>query len=89
MTFLDWPMAVLIMFVIFVVVVGASEPRRRSHELRITELKAKGHEEYRALAERYEALAQETRDGQAAMRADLAAARVSVEAIESMMREVT
>ena len=89
MTLLDWPMVILIMFVIFVVVVVAQEPRRRRHELQMTELKAKGSEEYSALAGKYEALALETRDAQAAMRADLAAVRVSVEAIESMMRDVS
>jgi ribosome-binding protein aMBF1 (putative translation factor) len=55
----------------------------------MTELKAKGHEEYRALAERYEALVRESREAQTAVQADLAAVRVSVEAIASMMRDVS
>jgi hypothetical protein len=86
---LDWPAALLIMFLVFVVLVGASEPTRRRHELQMAQVKATGHEEYRALAEKFEALAQETRDGQAAMQADLAAVRASVASIETMMRDVS
>jgi hypothetical protein len=86
---IDWPAAILIMFVIAVVGVGVGGPTRRRHELQMAEAKAKGHAEYRALAERFEALAQETRDVQAAMQSDLAAVRVSVASIESMMREVS
>ena len=86
---LEWPAAILIMFLVFVAVVAASEPRRRRHELQMAQVKATGHEEYRALADKFSALAQETRDAQAAMQADLAAVRVSVASIESMMREVS
>ena len=86
---LEWPAAILIMFLVFVVVVFASGPTRRRHELQMAEVKAKGHEEYQALAEKFEALAQQTRDAQAAMQADLAAVRVSVASIETMMREVS
>ena len=86
---LDWPVALLIMFVIVAVGVAAGGPTRRRHELQMAEVKAKGHEEYQALAERFEALARETRDAQAAIQSDLAAVRVSVASIESMMREVS
>ena len=86
---LDWPVVLLIMFVIFAVGVAAGGPTRRRHELQMAEVKAKGHEEYQALAERFEGLARETRDAQAAMQSDLAAVRVSVASIESMMREVS
>jgi len=85
----DWPLAILIMFLVFVAVVVTSEPRRRRHELQMAEIKAKGLDEYRALAEKFEALAYETRDAQAAMQTDLAAVQVSVASIESMMREVS
>jgi len=86
---LDWPAALLIMFVIFVVVVVVGGPARQRHELQMAEVKAKGHEEYRALAEKFEALAQETQDLQATMQSDLTALHVSIEAIETMMREVS
>ena len=86
---LDWPAAILIMFVILAVGVALGGPTRRRHALQLAEVKAKGHEEYRALAEKFEMLAQETRDAQGAMQADLATLRVSVESIESMMRDVS
>ncbi len=86
---LDWPAAILIMFVIFAAGVAIGGPTRRRHELQMAQAKAKGHEEYRALAEKFEALAQESRDGRSAMQSDLAAVRVSVASIESMMREVS
>ena len=86
---IEWPAAVLIMFLVFVVLVAASEPTRRRHELQMAEVKAKGHEEYKALAEKFESLAQETRDLQSAIQTDLAAVRASVEAIETMMRDVS
>jgi hypothetical protein len=89
MTFLDWPAAILIMFVILSVGVAIGGPTRRRHALQLAEIKAKGHEEYQVLAEKFEALARETRDAQAAMQADLAAVRVSVQAIETMMRDVS
>ncbi len=85
---LTWPAALLIMFIIFVVVVAASEPKRRRHELKMAEVKAKGGEQYRVLAEKFEQLAAETHDVQTAMQADLAAVRISVESIEQMMRDV-
>jgi predicted metal-dependent hydrolase len=77
------------MFVIMVVAVGAGGPTRRRHELAMAEIKAKGTDAYEALSSRFETLAQETRDGQAAMQADLAAVRASVAAIEAMMRDVS
>ncbi len=85
---LGWPAALLIMFLVFVAVVAASEPSRRRHEAQMAEIKAKGNKEYQTLADRYETLAQESRDVQTAMQTDLAAVRVSVESIEAMMRDV-
>jgi hypothetical protein len=86
---LDWPAAILIMFVILALGTAVGGPTRRRHALQMAEVKAKGHEEYQALAEKFEALAQGTREMQAAMQADLAAVRVSVASIETMMREVS
>ena len=86
---LGWPEAVLIMFVILAVGVALGGPTRRRHALELAEIKAKEHEQYQALAEKFEGLARDTRDAQAAMQADLAAVRVSVQAIETMMRDVS
>jgi hypothetical protein len=86
---LGWPAALLIMFIIFVVLVAASEPTRRRHELKMAEVKAKGTAQYQALAEKFEVLAEETRAIQGTLQTDLAAVRTSVESIEAMMREVS
>ena len=86
---LDWPVAVLIMFVILAVGTAVGGPTRRRHALQMAELKAKGQTEYQALAEKFSALAQETREVQAAMQADLAAVQASVASIEKMMRDVS
>ena len=86
---LEWPAVVLIMFVIIALGVALGGPTRRRHALELAEIKAKGHEEYQALAERCEALAKETRDAQTAMQSDLATVRVSVQTIETMMRDVS
>ena len=86
---LDWPAAILIMFVILAIGVALGGPNRRRHALDLAEIKAKGNEEYKALAERCEVLVQETRAAQTAMQSDLAAMRVAVQAIETMMRDVS
>jgi glutamate/tyrosine decarboxylase-like PLP-dependent enzyme len=86
---LEWPAVVLIMFVILAIGVALGGPTRRRHALELAEIKAKGNEGYQALAERCEALAKETRDAQTAMQSDLATVRVSVQTIETMMRDVS
>ena len=86
---LEWPAAILIMFIILSVGVALGGPTRRRHALQLAEIKEKGHEEYQALAEKFEGLARETRDLQAAMQSDLASVRASVASIETMMREVS
>ena len=89
MVTLDWPVVILILVLVFFAIIVVSEPRRRRHELQMAEIRAKGHEEYKALAEKFAALAQESRDAQAALQSDLAAMRVSVTSVESMMRDVS
>jgi len=86
---LDWPLAILIMFVILAAGVAIGGPTRRRHALELAGIKAKEHEQYQALAERFEGLAREMRDAQAAIQADLGAVRASVAAIETMMRDVS
>jgi hypothetical protein len=86
---LDWPAAILIMFVIVALGVARGGPTRRRHALEMAETKARANVEYQALAGKFGALAQETREAQATLQADLAAVRVSVSSIEAMMREVS
>ena len=86
---LDWPVAILIMFLVFVAVVAASEPTRRRHELQMAEVKAKGNRSTGLSPRSSRPCAQETQDVQAAVRSDLDAVKASVASIESMMREVS
>jgi Skp family chaperone for outer membrane proteins len=85
---LDWPLAIVLVTVIFFGVVVATAPanRRAKHELE--EMKAKYNEQYQVLAADYATLAAELRGTQAAMAADVAKLADGVESIEAMMREV-
>jgi len=85
---LTWPLAIVIVTVIFFGVVVAMAPANRRITLQRDELKAKHSEQFEKLAADYAALATELRDTQAAMKADVAAVRTSVESIEQMMRDV-
>jgi hypothetical protein len=85
---LTWPVAIVLVVVIFLVVTGVQTPAYRRARLQIAEMNAKSNDEYKALAADYATLAGELRDTQAAMQADLAKLAAGVESIESMMREV-
>jgi Skp family chaperone for outer membrane proteins len=85
---LEWPLAIVIVTVIFFGVVVATAPANRRSRHELEEMKAKYNEQYQVLAADYATLAGELRDTQAAMQADLAKLATSVESIEAMMREV-
>jgi uncharacterized protein YoxC len=78
---IDWPLAMII--VVLIVAVGGtlSGVLNRPHDTALKVISEK-------YAGQYQALAQETRDLQKAMQADLADIRAKVESIERMMREV-
>jgi len=85
---LEWPLAIVIVVVIFFGVVLATAPANRRARHDLEEMKAKYNEQYQVLASDYATLAAELRDTQAAMQADLARLATGVESIEAMMREV-
>jgi Skp family chaperone for outer membrane proteins len=85
---LDWPLAIVLVTVIFFGVVVATAPANRRAKHDLEEMKAKYNEQYQVLAADYAKLAGELRDTQAAMQADLARLATGVESIEAMMREV-
>jgi hypothetical protein len=85
---LNGPMAFVIVVLIFFGVVMLTMPSNRRHAIKMAEIKARSGEEYKALNEQYDSLAQEMRAAQAAMQADLSAVRALVESIEQMMRDV-
>jgi len=83
-----WPLAIVIVTVIFFGVVVATAPANRRAKHDLEEMKAKYNEQYQTLAADYAALATELRDTQAAMQSDVAKLAAGVESIEAMMREV-
>ena len=85
---LTWPLAIVIVTVIFFGVVVATAPANRRSRHELAEMKAKYNEQYQTLAADYATLAAELRDSQAAMQTDLAKLAASVESMEAMMREV-
>lgn len=85
---LTWPLAIVLVVVIFLVVTAVQTPAHRRSRLQLEEMKAKYNEQYQVLAADYATLAAELRDTQAAMQADLAKLAAGVESIEAMMREV-
>jgi hypothetical protein len=85
---LTWPLAIVLVFVTFLVVTAVQTPAYRRSRFQLAEMKAKYNEQYQTLAADYATLAGELRDSQAAMQADLAKLAAGVESIEAMMREV-
>jgi hypothetical protein len=78
---MDWPLAMIITVLIVAVAGVSSGILNHPHDVALKTLSEK-------YASQYQALAQETRDLQKAMQADLAELRAKVESIERMMREV-
>ena len=85
---LTGPFGFVIVILVFFGVASLGLPSRRRHQIQVEEIKARGGEKFETLTAEYTKLAQETRETQANMKADLAAIRTSVESIEQMMRDV-
>ncbi len=88
MTWLDSSLGFVIVILVFFGVASLGLPSYRRQQIKLAEIKASGNEKFEALSAEYSKLARETREAQAAMQADLAAVRSSVESIEQMMRDV-
>jgi len=85
---MSWTVAVVIIVAIIGVTAVVSTVLAIRGGVRTEETKGKFSDRYRKLVDDYEQLVLETRDGQAAMQADLAALREKVDSIEKMMRDV-
>jgi outer membrane murein-binding lipoprotein Lpp len=85
---LGWPVAVVLVIVIIGGVALLSTIVASNAGVASEKTKGQFADQYRELVGDYEKLAQETRDLQAAMQADLAELRKTVDSIEHMMREV-
>ena len=88
MTWLDGSLGFVIVILVFFGVASLGLPSLRRQQLKLAEIKARGGEQFEALTAEYTKLAQETREAQTNMKADLAAIRASVESIKQMMRDV-
>jgi hypothetical protein len=88
MTLLEGPLGFVLVMLIFFGVASAGLPSHRRHQIQMAEIKARGGEKFEALSAEYTKLAQETREAQARMQADIATIRATVESIEQMMRDV-
>lgn len=86
---LEGPMAFLIVMFVILAISIATTPSRRRHQLQMAEVKSRSGEQFKELNADYTRLAQETRETQASMQADIGAIRTSVESIEQMMRDVS
>ncbi len=85
---IGWPATVIAVIVVIGVVALISTVVASNASVASEKAKGKFTEQYRELVVSYEALAQETRDLQTSMQAELAELRQKVESIEHMMREV-
>ena len=85
---LNGPVVFLVVILVILAVSIATTPSRRRHQLQMEEIKSRSGAQFQELNAEYTKLAQETRESQAGMRADIAAIRTSVESIEQMMRDV-
>jgi len=85
---LNGPLGFVITILVFFAAASLGLPSYRRQQLKLAEIKSHSGEKFEALNAEYTKLAQETREAQTAMKADLAAIRESVESIEQMMRDV-
>ena len=85
---LNGPLGFILTVIIFFAVASLGLPSHRRQQLKLAEIKARSGEEHKALNDKYNALAEETRTAQATIQADIAAIRESVGTIEQMMRDV-
>ena len=88
MELLNGPLGFMITIIVFFAVASLGLPSYRRQQLKLAEIKSRSTEQFETLNAEYTKLAQETREAQTAMAADLAALRASVESIEQMMRDV-
>ena len=85
---IGWPVAVILAIVVIGAVALLATIVASNAGIASEKTRGKFADQYRELVSQYESLAQQTRDLQAAMQADLAELTTKVASIEHMMREV-
>jgi hypothetical protein len=85
---LSWPVAIIIIFVIFMAVVIYGGAKDRHFKLQKAQITADREQELRQLVTRYEQLAETTLDAQQRVAADVSELRSRTTSIEQILRTV-
>ena len=85
---ISWPVAIIIIFVIFMAVVLYGGAKDRRFKLQKAEITAGREDEMRQLITRYEQLAETTLDAQQRVAADVSELRSRTASIEQILRTV-
>ena len=85
---LSWPVAVIIIFVIFMAVVVYGSAKDRKLKIEKAQITADREQELRQLVARYEQLAETTLDAQQRVAADVSELRSRTTSIEQILRTV-
>jgi hypothetical protein len=85
---ISWPVAIIIIFVIFMAVVIYGSAKDRNFKLQKAQITAGREDELRQLITRYEQLAETTLDAQQRVAADVSELRSRTTSIEQILRTV-
>jgi hypothetical protein len=85
---ISWPVAIIIIFVIFMAVVLYGGAKDRHYKLQKAQITADREQELRQLVTRYEQLAETTLDAQQRVAADVSELRSRTTSIEQILRTV-
>jgi Tfp pilus assembly protein PilO len=85
---ISWPVAIIIIFVIFMAVVVYGGAKDRHFKLQKAQITADREQELRQLVTRYEQLAETTLDAQQRVAADVSELRSRTSSIEQILRTV-
>lgn len=85
---ISWPVAIIIIFVIFMAVVLYGGAKDRRFKLQKAQITADREQELRQLVARYEQLAETTLDAQRRVAADVSELRSRATSIEQILRTV-
>jgi uncharacterized protein YpmB len=85
---ISWPVAIIIIFVIFMAVVLYGGAKDRHFKLQKAQITADREQELRQLVTRYEQLAETTLDAQQRVAADVSELRSRAASIEQILRTV-
>jgi hypothetical protein len=85
---ISWPVAIIIIFVIFMAVVIYGGAKDRNFKLQKAQITADREDQLRQLVARYEQLAETTLDAQQRVAADVSELRSRATSIEQILRTV-